>query len=171
MFLQKKSRLHYAVGAVLIFLLYILQYCGFLPIHGASPILVLPALIISSMFLGEWCGAVMGLITGIFVDAVSGDALCFNSVSLLLIGCAAGLIIHLLLNNNLFSSIILNLVFTFLYVNARWIAFYLVRGFDNAKYHYINYSLPSFFITVILSVPLYFIIRKMMKTADTRLDS
>lgn len=166
MFTREKGRLHLCLAAILLFLLYILQYGGFFPASGAAPILLLPALIISAMYLGEWRGAFLGLFTGVFMDAVSADSFCFNTVSLFLIGCACGLLIRLLLNNTAISAMILCGGFTFLYISARWIAFYTVRGFDGAQYHFIHYCLPSFFITFLLSIPLYFIIRKMMRIAD-----
>lgn len=166
MFTREKGRLHLGVAGILMFLLYLLQYCGFIPSHGAAPVILLPALIICAMFLGEWYGAILGLVTGIFMDAVSVDSLCFNTVSLLLLGCAAGLLIRLLLNNTVLTSILLCGGASLLYVSARWLFFFLIQHPETAAYHYTHYSLPSALITTLLSIPLYFIIRKMMKLVD-----
>ena len=166
MFTREKGRLHLLAAGTLMLVLYLLQYCGFLPAHGAAPVLLLPALIICAMFLGEWYGAILGLITGIFIDAVSVDAFCFNTVAMLLLGCAAGLFIHLLLNNTALSALLLCGGCTLVYVSARWVFFFFIQHPENAVYHYTHYSLPSVLITLLLSIPLYFIIRKMMKLVD-----
>lgn len=168
---HEKGALHYVSAGILIFLLYIIQYCGFFGSYGGAAVLTLPAVIISAMFLGEWGGALIGLVTGIFMDAVSVDSFCFNTVSLFIIGCLSGLIIHYLLNNTAVASMMICTGAIFIYTLARWCIFYLVGNSGGAKYHFIHFSVPSFIITLMLSLPLYFIIRKMMKIADSHYNS
>lgn len=163
---QSKSRtyLHFTALGVLFLILYLLQYAGvFPPIGGVRPLLLVSAVIAAAMFLRQWGGAVFGCAAGLFMDAVTSGASSFNTLVLLLIGCACGLLITCLFNNTLGVGFLLQAGFLALYVLLRWLFFYVLPGYDNAAHILLQYGLGEFFYTLVLSVPLYLLIRRLMR--------
>lgn len=158
----------YAVSGITLFLLYIIQYCGILPrIGGAAPFfLLLPAVVFAGMFMGEWNGAIFGLIAGIFTDAVSSSASGFNTLVFFIIGCVAGLFITYLFNNTAIAAILLTGASAFIYETSKFLIRYIVHGYENAAYHYTRYSLVAFVCTTLIAIPMYFIFKKLMKIAN-----
>lgn len=167
---QSKSRtyLHYTALGLLFLILFLLQYAGaFPPIGGARPILVVSAVIAAAMFLRQWGGAVFGCAAGLFMDAVTSGASSFNTLVLLLIGCACGLLITCLFNNTLGVGFILQAGFLLLYVLLRWLFFYVIPGCDDIGHILVQYGLGEYLYTLVLSIPLYLLIRRLMRQVHT----
>lgn len=165
---KSRTYLHYTALGVLFLLLYLIQYLGLFPaIGGARPLLVVTAVISGAMFLRQWGGAVFGCVAGMFLDAVTSRANCFNTVALLVFGCVVGLLITCFFNNTLGVNFILQAGFLFLYVLLRWFFFYFTAGYDNAGYLFVKYGLGDFVYTLVLSIPLYLLIRRLMRQVPT----
>lgn len=166
--LEHNRRRRLITIGVVAFILFLIQYSGLLPeLNHASPFnLLLPIVIFAGMYLGEWGGAVCGLIIGIFADAVSADVTCFNTVIYMIIGCVSGLFITYLFNNTAVAATFLSLIFSFLFETARFIMYYTMTGFETAAYHYTKYSLVSALFTFLLSIPMYFVFKKLMKFSN-----
>ena len=161
---KKHTYLHYTVLGVLFLFLFLLQYAGVFPaIQGARPLLLVAVTITSAMFLRQWAGAAFGAVAGMLMDAVTGGTGCFHTLTLLIFGCAAGLLITCLFNNTLGVSLLLQAGFLLFYVTLRWLFFYLIPGYDNPGYLFVKYGLGDFIYTFVLSIPLYFLIRRLMR--------
>ncbi len=156
-----------AFCGVFLFLLFTLQYSGHLPrLHGAVPFnLLLPAVVFAGMFFGPWSGALLGLAAGVFADAISAGATGFNSVAFFLIGCAAGLFIQHLLGNTAVAALLLSAGAALLFETARYLFTYIVIGYANTGFYYVQYSLVSAALTTLLALPIYFLFKKLMKIA------
>lgn len=163
---KTKNYLHYTALALFFIVLFLLQYAdGVLPrIGGAVPVLLVPAVICAAMFVREWAGAAFGLAAGIFMDLSTPGATCFHAVTLMLMGCAAGLLITCVFNNNLLAALAFNLVFIFLFVTAKWFFLYYMAEYDSPGLYFIKYSLPDGLYTWVLSIPMYLLIRRIMKS-------
>ncbi len=161
---KKHSYLHYTVLGVLFLFLFLIQYTGlFPPVYGARPLLLVSATIAAAMFLRQWAGAVFGLVAGMLMDAVVGGAGCFNTVVLLIFGCVSGLLITCLFNNTLGVSFLFQAGLLLLYVTLRWLIYYLLPGYDDAGYLFLKYGLGEFVYTFVLSIPLYLLIRRLLR--------
>ena len=169
-FEKKRNIAHFAIFGITLFVFYIIQYGGFMPAsRGFTPInLLVPTVIIAGVFLGEWAGAMFGLICGVFMDAVSSDVPCFNTVALMVLGCAAGLMINYMLNNTAISALMLCFGAMLIYETARFFFAHIINGFEGTAPHYFRVSVFSILITTLISLPLYFLIRKLFRIADAR---
>lgn len=165
--MQSKSRnyVHYAVLGLLCLVLFLIQYTdGVLPkVGGASAVILVPVVVFAAMFLREWEGAITGLIIGVLMDITTSGSTCFNAVVLMLIGCSAGLLITYVVNNNLLAALVMSIGFTGFYFIIKWV-FICILGYTDAPFLYlIKHTLPSVVYTFILSIPLYLIMRRLMK--------
>lgn len=144
--------------AISYLLIYIIQYTdGVFEKDFGFPQLMLPAAIFSGMFFGDRLGALYGICIGAAVDAVSANVICYNTIFMLLAGYFSGVLVQLIINNNFRSSIIVSVLFSFVYYFGLWI----INGFDKLTLS-IN-LIPSFFSTVFFSLVFYLLLSLIIK--------
>ncbi|MBR7071660.1 MAG: rod shape-determining protein MreD [Clostridia bacterium] len=159
--MQKLSRYGWRLlWAFLFFLLFLLQGTGWLtvrPLH-ANPMILLPFLVIFSMYHRELSSALTGLAVGIFLDSLSVSSTGFHSIFFFLTGLTVSLIAHYYFNKNIRSAILLSLIFCLCYYFARFFFFFLLRGnFTDGTYYLFRTALPSFIYTNLFSVPFFYL--------------
>lgn len=156
---NKRTVVSVTVYTALFSLLYILTYSSAfsLKIANASPMPMVALVAVIAFYHGEWVGFSTGLVFGIFCDAVAGNTMCFNTVILMLIGCAAGVLVTQILNKSLYSLIMLTLFMSGIYFLMKYVFFYLAQGNPDATRYLIFYAVPSAVYTAIFSVPIYYI--------------
>ncbi len=145
---MNKQNVSYLPGIIYgaIFLIfYMLTYTDILRLNigNAAPQLLISAVVAVGFFYGEWSGFVAGLFSGILADAVAANTVCFNMISLMLIGLISGLLINRLLNQNIFSALILSLAASFLYHFSYWIVFFVANSVADSAMYFLYHSLPS----------------------------
>jgi len=80
---------------------------GIPAIGGVRPVLVVPLVVCIAMYEGPIDGAAAGIASGLLWDMFSDRLLGFNALLLLIVGCACGLLVRLLIRNNLLSAFLL----------------------------------------------------------------
>ena len=162
---KAKNQIGYAVFGLICFVLYFIQYTkGYnLKIGNATAVLLVPIIVIIATFFREWVGALFGLVVGTLMDITTSGSTCFNAIALMLIGCASGLLITYLFNNNLLSAFFLDFMFVFIYFLSKWLFLQFFAGKADAVQYLLKYSLPSAFLTFIVGIPIYIIMRYIMK--------
>lgn len=109
----------------------------------------------------------MGLIVGILMDITTSGVTCFNAVVLMLMGCTAGLIVTYLVNNNLLAALVMSFSCSGIYFLLKWV-FALILGSTDAPFLYLlKQIIPSIIYTFVVTIPLYLIIRRIMKRLYT----
>lgn len=163
-----RTYLHFTALGVLFLILFLLQYAGAFPaICGARPLLLVSAVIAAAMFLRQWGGAMFGCAAGLLMDAVSSGVSSFNTLLLLLIGCACGLLVTCFFNNTLGVGFILQASFLLFYILLRWLFLYVLPGYDDVGYLLARYGLGEYIYTLALSVPMYLLIRRLVRQVHT----
>lgn len=124
--------------------------------------LVVPCVIYCAMYMREIGGSVLGLIMGVFLDCVVARAVCFNAIFLMAAGCICSLMGRYVMNRNTRSALLLSSVGTALYFFLKWLIFtaFSSPGAGAILWHYV---VPSFFYTVILSIPFYFLFSALLR--------
>ncbi len=142
---QNTTLLPAVIYAAIFFVFYILTYTDILKLNigNAAPQLLVSAVVAVAFFYGEWVGFISGLVGGIFADAVAAGTVCFNMITLMLIGLVVGLLINRYLNQNIFSAIILCALASFIYFFAHWLIFFVFNSHQGASQYFLCYSLPS----------------------------
>lgn len=156
------SQLYYVIafGCFGLFIFQRIPYCH-LSIGTATPTLLVPVVIMVACFLREWTGFLIGLFCGIALDTVMSGSSCFNTITLMFIGLAAGLVFRLLLNRNIKAAAIAGALGSAIYYLLKWLFFDLFAGDSSAIALLLRYHLPSAIYTAVFTVPLFFIVKKL----------
>ena len=78
-----------------------------LQIAGTKPLLLLPLTVSIGLFTGPLGGGIAGAVAGFLWDLYSDGLLGFHGLFLLVIGCVCGLLVVLLMRNNLLTATLL----------------------------------------------------------------
>lgn len=128
-----------------------------LRIGNAVPIMSIAAVITVSFYYGEWLGFGAGLISGIFADAVTSGAFCFNAIFFLLVGIFSGALLKNYLNKNIFSALTLSGVSSAIYFVVSGLIFTTrsdaLQGFE----YLLLYCLPSAVYSALFIIPFYYL--------------
>lgn len=151
------------VNIMLLLAFFTLRYSGlsFLHIGRAVPLILLPLAISISVFYGENVGLLTGFFTGAFMDSVSSDSSCFNTLFMVM-GCmACGLLSSRFLNKNLKASICLSVGISFAYFVLKYLIFFAFRGLPVDYGYFTLYLIPSAAYTSVWILPFYFLNKKL----------
>ena len=142
----------------LFLLLYLITYSDLvnLRIGNAMPLPLIAPVIAVGYFYGEWIGFTAGVLCGIFVDAVSSGVTCFNTLILLFIGCATGVLIKYYLNKNILTILTMSLVFCLLYFALKWLIV-VPSGSSSGFGYFLFYALPSAIYSAAFIIPCYYL--------------
>lgn len=139
-----------------------------LRIGTASLLLILPLVVYSGMYFGEYGGAVLGFLAGAAVDTYS-STLFLNTIALTVFGFAAGLIISRLFNRNFAAAAVLNVCASALYFFIKWLSVYAFSD-PSCGFVFTHFTLPSAVYTAVIGVLLFFLLNPVLKKITARPD-
>ncbi len=156
----------YTVFGGLFLVFYFLQYTGLLPAIGAANAAPLvPLTVLVALQYREWQGALFGLIAGCLMDIMGAGSACFNTLSLFLLGCLAGILVKYYVNSNTLSAVALLALFSLLYFLAKWLVFY--AGHIGAGGLFL-WSLGSAAYTAGIGILIYFVLRLIFRRQEVK---
>ncbi len=146
-------------------LLYLLDSTGImtLKIGTAHPVLLIPFLVAVAMAAREWVGLCFGAWIGVLLDITGAECYFFNFLILLFLGCACGLMCSYLVNDNIYSAMLLSFGISIFYFAAKWLLFFVIGGKADAFKYLISYSLPSAAYTALFIIPFYYLVKFISK--------
>jgi len=164
-YVEKYHHHMYYSLVLLCFFVFILQRIETfsLKIGTAFPVLLVPAVMVISCFLREWTGFITGLLCGIALDTVTNGTQYFNTIALMLLGGAVGLVFRFLLNRNIKAIIIVSVLGCLLFFLLKWIFLDLLTGDASAVQLLIKYHLPSALYTSIFAIPFFYFVKWLCK--------
>lgn len=153
---------------LLMFAAFILQFT-IIPKTGISvPVyFLIPLTVCTAMFEKEFSGLLFGLLSGALWDLASPVTDGFLALAFAFFGCLTGLLTHYLLRNTLLSAIILNITAVLLYTVILQVYFIESFSLDLLSETLREHFLLPLLITLILTVPIYFLIRSAAKKFHT----
>ncbi|MBQ7725686.1 MAG: hypothetical protein IJT66_00920 [Clostridia bacterium] len=163
---KKRILLIRFMGILPFFIILIAHYSPLfsLQIGGVSPLSILPLLTAFAMFETLPAAAIMGLFTGICMDSVSSETVCFHAIFLLVAATASSLLSNNLFNKNLQAAAVLSFLLTLIYYLLRWLLFYAFSTVITDRFIYLLYiAFPSVLYTELFIVPFYFLYRYLEK--------
>lgn len=152
----------YAVYALILVAAHILQNTSltiFPEILSVRPILLIPVAVCISMFEGEFVGALMGLFAGVLWDTVTVTADGYNALFLMVSCAVCGVLLRVLMRNNIITYTMMNISITVIYALTYVIFFVAARGIDGIGELLVRYYFPMAVYSVILTPVWYAIIR------------
>ena len=157
---RKKTIYRRALLALIIFAFSLIQNGAgkFLKIGGAGPLLLIPAVIAAAMYEGDTAGIFYGLFAGALWD-VFAKGNNFNTIFLVIVGYVCGTLIMTVMRNNFVTHLLLSSVCTVIYCLGYWLYHFVIINLDRAFITLISFYIPMMIFTVILSTPVFLLIR------------
>lgn len=134
-----------------------------MPFASWQPYLTLTTAVAVSFFSEELSGAVFAAFAGMMHDLAMGSLFGFTSIWLMPCCLFVTLIVVNLIHRNILNFLWMNLTAVILVQSAELLFKYIIWRNHDIDVVLINYVLPALIATVILSAPLYLIIRQINK--------
>ncbi len=134
-----------------------------MPFASWQPYLTLTTAVAVSFFSEELSGVVFAAFAGMMHDLAMGSLFGFTSIWLMPCCLFVTLLVVNLIHRNILNFLWMNLTAVILVQSAELLFKYLIWRNHDINVVLINYVLPALIATVILSAPLYLIIRQINK--------
>lgn len=134
-----------------------------MPFASWQPYLTLTTAVAVSFFSEELSGAVFAAFAGMMHDLAMGSLFGFTSIWLMPCCLFVTLLVVNLIHRNILNFLWMNLTAVILVQSAELLFKYIILRNPEIDVVLINYVLPALIATVILSAPLYLIIRQINK--------
>lgn len=134
-----------------------------MPFASWQPYLTLTTAVAVSFFSEELSGAVFAAFAGMMHDLAMGSLFGFTSIWLMPCCLFVTLLVVNLIHRNILNFLWINLTAVILVQSAELLFKYIIWRNPEIDVVLINYVLPALIATVILSAPLYLIIRQINK--------
>lgn len=134
-----------------------------MPFASWQPYLTLTTAVAVSFFSEELSGAVFAAFAGMMHDLAMGSLFGFTSIWLMPCCLFVTLLVENLIHRNILNFLWMNLTAVILVQSAELLFKYIIWRNPEIDVVLINYVLPALIATVILSAPLYLIIRQINK--------
>lgn len=134
-----------------------------MPFASWQPYLTLTTAVAVSFFSEELSGAVFAAFAGMMHDLAMGSLFGFTSIWLTPCCLFVTLLVVNLIHRNILNFLWMNLTAVILVQSAELLFKYIIWRNHDIDVVLINYVLPALIATVILSAPLYLIIRQINK--------
>ena len=134
-----------------------------MPFASRQPYLTLTTAVAVSFFSEELSGVVFAAFAGMMHDLAMGSLFGFTSIWLTPCCLFVTLLVVNLIHRNILNFLWMNLTAVILVQSAELLFKYLIWRNPDIDVVLINYVLPALIATVILSAPLYLIIRQINK--------
>lgn len=134
-----------------------------MPFASWQPYLTLTTAVAVSFFSEELSGAVFAAFAGMMHDLAMGSLFGFTSIWLMPCCLFVTLLVVNLIHRNILNFLWMNLTAVILVQSAELLFKYIIWRNPDIDVVLINYVLPALIATVILSAPLYLIIRQINK--------
>lgn len=134
-----------------------------MPFASWQPYLTLTTAVAVSFFSEELCGVVFAAFAGMMHDLAMGSLFGFTSIWLMPCCLFVTLLVVNLIHRNILNFLWMNLTAVILVQSAELLFKYIIWRNPEIDVVLINYVLPALIATVILSAPLYLIIRQINK--------
>lgn len=134
-----------------------------MPFASWQPYLTLTTAVAVSFFSEELSGVVFAAFAGMMHDLAMGSLFGFTSIWLMPCSLFVTLLVVNLIHRNILNFLWMNLTAIILVQSAELLFKYIIWRNPDIDVVLINYVLPALIATVILSAPLYLIIRQINK--------
>lgn len=134
-----------------------------MPFASWQPYLMLTTAVAVSFFGEELSGVVFAAFAGMMHDLAMGSLFGFTSIWLMPCCLFVTLLVVNLIHRNILNFLWMNLTAVILVQSAELLFKYIIWRNHDIDVVLINYVLPALIVTVILSAPLYLIIRQINK--------
>lgn len=141
---------------LLLCIAYVLQSTG----DGISPLYVIPVAVCIVMSEGVLPSAAVGALCGLMIDLSCGKLFCSNAIVMTCACVATALTFMHLLRHNIINAIVMTFLCGLLQGGLDYLFCYGMWGYESVSVAFTGYILPCILFTTAVSVPIYWIFRK-----------
>lgn len=158
---KKKNIIRCIIWGLLIAAGFLIQSTYGLQWHigNVQILIMLPFVSCICMFEKERGACWFGLFAGFLLDMVSPSMIGYNALIMLILCTLIGLVSSNCLRNTLLSNLAVGAVFIFLDESLYWLFFIEFKQTAGASATYLSVYLPSILLSIIMIIPVFFIIR------------
>lgn len=158
---SRKQVLKWIYYGLLLLLCTVLQTTpGLLQFGQAKPVFLLPLCIAVAVFEGEFSGGLFAVVGGLMWDYTAGRTVGLLTLSLLILCFFISVMVQLYLKNSPGNYVMLSGLSALLVLSVDYLFFYFMRGYSGLLARWLGYVLPSAALSALVSVPLYFAVRR-----------
>lgn len=129
-------------------------------IRGWCPLLIIPLATAVAMYEGELAAGVFGVVCGFMLDVAGGTLIGFSSLWLLICCPVISLLARFWLKSNWLSHLVLNAATVVIMCAMDFLFLHWVWEQENSGISFVRSLLPAYSWAIILSVPVYFLVKR-----------
>ena len=144
--------------------------CYFLMTSGShvKPLLLIPLALCIASHTGEIPAMAVGVVSGMMLDIACGKLLGYNAVWMVVCCVAVSLLHSYFLREKLLNMLLLTAVCTGIQGYMDFMFYYAIWGHDNVSLIYTHIMLPSGIMTVVFTIPIWFLVRFICRKCKNR---
>lgn len=133
------------------------------PVNLRTPLFLIPTAMCVSMFEEPFESAIFGCAAGLLLDTAQGTMIGLSGIIMLWCCLMASLLFHFFLRRHILSILLINLAAVFIQGMTHYFFYYAIWEYDPSVKIFLGEFLPVMIYTEISVLPLYFIVRFMVK--------
>lgn len=149
-----------AFGGLLLLCTVLETMPGFLQLGQAKPLFILPLCLAIAIFEGEFSGALFAVVGGLTWDMIAGRTVGMLALCLMLLCFFVSIVMQLYFRSSLLNLLLIQTLSVLLVLSGDHLFFYVMPGYANALGRYLWYVLPTAIMTVAVSVPLFYLVKR-----------
>lgn len=168
---RQSDRCHLLLQLVQWIVLGLLALAGYFLMTSGSyvkPLLLIPLALCVSARISEIPATAVGVVTGLLMDIACGKLLGYNAVWMVVCCVAVSLLHSYYLREKLLNILALTAVCTAVQGYLDFMFYYAIWGHENVSLVYMHIMLPSGIMTVIATIPVWFIVRWLCRKCGSR---
>ena len=162
---RKKEKRNNIIRWVLYFLMLVVSYIYMTtaPINLRTPLFLIPAAMCVSMFEEPFDSAVLGCVAGLLLDTAQGTMVGLSGIIMLWCCLMSSLLFHFFLRRHIIGVMMVNFAAILIQGMIHYFFYYAIWEYDPSAGIFMGEFLPVMIYTEIAALPIYFIIRFMVK--------
>lgn len=156
---SEKLRLVLKWGLYLLLALLCYVFMTTSPGTGVKPLLLIPVALCIAMWESEMPSALTGVICGLLLDSACGKVMGYNGLMLMALCLFVSLLFLHLMRQNFVNSIFVVTISSILLGVLDFFFYHGIWGYDRVELIFWDYTLPSVLLTILSTVPVYFIVK------------
>ncbi|MEG2813094.1 MAG: rod shape-determining protein MreD [Oscillospiraceae bacterium] len=161
---KNRPAIKWAIYYAILLVLFVMQTTpNFLEFFSFKPIFVLPICVCVCMFEDVLPSGIFCVITGLLWDLSSNKLFGFNAIILLACGVFISLLCIYYLHTKLTNSILFSTIVLAIQGLLDYLFYYLIWGYKDSHLILLKHIFPNAIYTIIVGIPIYFLILKISK--------
>lgn len=166
----KRVKFKYIIYIIELLILYIMQQIKiFSPeIYGGRALYILPCFIFIAVHENQYIAMLFGIFTGLLIDIGYNNVIGIETIILCFVGYILGKISTKFVRANIITHFLYTFIVSLLVMSSRFLFFYVLKGYGDYNYVFLNHYLSCIIYTSLISPIIYLFNRGLYHLLDRR---